>query len=416
MQMNATVEKALLLALASWLGVGCRHATSATLAANQKRMPTTSEYKETRSDIPPQLQPFWAKISQEGEQNRVLNCMEAGLAAMQEGCWRLAEEWLDNALDRIEAIYADRPDAAKARSLWYAEGKKDFKGEPYERVMAYYYRGLLYLRAGDYQNAEACFKSGMLQDARAEEVQYRCDFALMAFLEGWSAQCLGQKDEANEAYREVNSLRQSFVPPDWNHNTLILVETGVSPRKLADGVYHEKLRLFRGKGVEEQFVQLAIDGTETPMMPLEDIAWQAMTRGGRVVEYILKDKAAFKHANERIASVVADVAAAGFVVAPFLQSASVEIQIASGGLAVVSIIEMSIAAKANPHADIRYWRNLPDLVHVHTCRLSTNTPAQIQAHFFDTNRVELIELRKQVPVYYDRQGFGLGWVRARPAW
>ena len=48
--------------------------------------------------------------------------------------------------------------------------------------MAYYYRGVLYLRDGDYENARASFKGGMLQDGFAEEEQNRSDFALLSFL------------------------------------------------------------------------------------------------------------------------------------------------------------------------------------------------------------------------------------------
>ena len=55
------------------------------------------------------------------------------------------------ALDRIEAVYADNAKAEAARSKFTKENAKDFKGEPYERAMAYYYRGLAYLAEGDYR-------------------------------------------------------------------------------------------------------------------------------------------------------------------------------------------------------------------------------------------------------------------------
>ena len=47
------------------------------------------------------------------------------------------------------ALYGPDKDAKKARSLFHEESKKGFIGEPYERVMAYYYRGLLYWRDGE---------------------------------------------------------------------------------------------------------------------------------------------------------------------------------------------------------------------------------------------------------------------------
>ena len=56
-------------------------------------------------------------------------------------------------------------EAARARGLFAAERTKPFIGEPYERVMAYYYRGILYWRDGQPDNARACFRSGQVIDS-----------------------------------------------------------------------------------------------------------------------------------------------------------------------------------------------------------------------------------------------------------
>jgi tetratricopeptide (TPR) repeat protein len=131
-----------------------------------------------------------------------------GIDALQIGHLEIAKKCFDNALNYIEAVFADNEKAKKARSLWYEEGMKDFKGEPYERVMAYYYRGLLYLIDKDYENARACFKAGIIQDAFAEENQNRCDFALLLFLEAYSCLKLGDHQLATAAFD-----RTSLFPP-----------------------------------------------------------------------------------------------------------------------------------------------------------------------------------------------------------
>ena len=364
------------------------------------------------ADKPEVLKPFYRKVLREGKRNAVLNHMEAGLAAMDTGAYCLAAESFDQALSGIEKVYADNERAAKARSLWYEEGMKDFKGEPYERAMAYYYRGLLYLMDADYENARACFKSGVLQDAFAEEEQHRCDFALLIFLEGWASQLLDDTVLAKAAYREVGKLRSEFVPPDPEHNCLVIAGTGNSPRKLADGVGHYELKLFRGKGFAEKAVKIRMDGQWQDMYAIEDIAWQAMTRGGRAIDHILKGQVAFKQKHEKIGSVVGDISANAMVAAPLFENAASDIQGISGALGLVSVAEMAISQSAKPRADTRYWDNLPDAVHVFTCKASASsaTPTVV----FEDGDGNVVA-RKKVALQFDAKGNGVGWVRSRSA-
>ena len=144
------------------------------------------------ADKPKELHPFLTKVVAGEKRNRALNQMRAGLAAMKSGHNDLAAKLFDDALLTIETIYGGDEKAAKARGLFSAEDRKVFRGEPYERAMLYYYRGILYLMQGDYENARASFKSGYLQDTLAEKEKFRGDFALLAFLEGWASQCNGK--------------------------------------------------------------------------------------------------------------------------------------------------------------------------------------------------------------------------------
>ena len=156
---------------------------------------------------PEELKPGFRAILEEGKRNYVLNNMRVGVDALKLGYRDIAKQCFDNALNYIEAVFANNETAKKARSLWYEEGMKDFKGEPYERVMAYYYRGLLYMMDRDYENARSCFKAGIIQDAFAEESQYRCDFALLLFLQGYCSQKLGAYQLATAAFKELRKLR-----------------------------------------------------------------------------------------------------------------------------------------------------------------------------------------------------------------
>lgn len=121
-----------------------------------------SEYVAKPSDVqsfiaskPIPLQPFFKTLFEEGERNAVLNYDRLGLAALENKNFDIADKAFDMAITRIDAIYADNAAAEAARSKFHEEAVKDFKGESYERAMTYYYRGLLYLNSGEYDNARA---------------------------------------------------------------------------------------------------------------------------------------------------------------------------------------------------------------------------------------------------------------------
>jgi hypothetical protein len=116
---------------------------------------------------------FVGRLATDLPGNRVLNQMEIGARAFWRADYATAKPALDDAILRIDSVFSDNANAAKARKLWYDEGSKDFKGEPYERAMVFMYRGLIYLHDADYENARAAFRRGLMQDAFAEEDQNR---------------------------------------------------------------------------------------------------------------------------------------------------------------------------------------------------------------------------------------------------
>ncbi len=294
------------------------------------------------------------------------------------------------------------------------ENMKDFKGEPYERVMAYYYRGLLYLMRGDFENARACFKSGVMQDAFAEEEQNRCDFALLIFLEGWASQCLGDSQLASAAYREVRRLRPDFTPPAWDHNVLMIAETGSSPRKVADGVGHYELKYRRGRGFSEQRVWLRLGQASVKMYPIEDVFWQASTRGGRQVDKILKGQIVFRQTTEQMGAVLTDLSQEAMIASPAFDDHEEDVRNMAAALGIIGAAQMAVAVKVRPRADTRFWHNLPDGVHTYTCK-SDVSASTFTASFMDSSGRRMGGLRKQGRIDFTEDGYGLGWVRSRTA-
>ncbi|WP_211277015.1 hypothetical protein [Tamilnaduibacter salinus] len=276
---SATAVSALLL-------TGC-----ATGPTQYETRQLSADQKDVVASKPTTLQPLYRDLFEEGRRNEVLNLMEIGSAAFHQGYYDIAKVTLDRAILNIESVYADNEAARRARSLWYEEGEKDFKGEPYERSMAYYYRGLLFLREADYGNARASFISGLLQDAFAEEEQDTTDFAGLIYLAGWAARLDGNADLARKHFDEYRQFRPDGPVPDEDDNVLVIAETGTSPRKLADGVGHYQLVYRRGKGFSEERARIEAGEVSQSLFPVEDVYYQASTRGGRTVDArLLKDK------------------------------------------------------------------------------------------------------------------------------
>lgn len=358
------------------------------------------------ADVPSGLAPAFQRLESEGARNAVLNHMEIGARAFELSRFDVAEQHLDSSLNLIESVYGNTEAAAKARSLWYQEGSKDFRGEPYERVMAYYYRGLLYLQQRDYGNARASFEGGMLQDAFAEEEQNRFDFALMAYLSGWASFLEKNEVLQQRSFGELKKLRPDFVGPVAGQDTLLVIETGNSPRKLADGVGHYELVYRRGKFFRETQARVTINGKDVMAYPMEDIFWQASSRGGRAVDRIVKGKAQFRSSNEGVGTVLTSTANTLQVLSPLGSGLG---QVA-GAIGTVGALQLLVASKVQAQADTRYWSSLPDAVHVLTLK---SAPGQtVEVNFLDKDGVVLPELRKTVAL--PEKG-GVVWLRSRNA-
>lgn len=372
----------------------------------------TAKQKEVVADKPAALQPLYRDLFQEGRRNEVLNLMEIGAKAFRTGNDRIARTVLDRAITNIESVYADNEAARKARSLWYEEGEKDFKGEPYERSMVYFYRGLLFLKEADYGNARASFISGLLQDAFAEEEQHTADFASLVFLAGWAARLDGKDKLAQDHFAEFRQLRPDAPIPEDDDNVLVVAETGTSPRKLADGVGHYELVYRRGKGFSEQRARIHVDGDPKKLFPVEDVFYQASTRGGRTVDRIIEGHVKFKKSAEKVGSNLTAVSDSN-VLAGAAAASGGAVAAGAGLITAIGVASQGISARSKTRADTRYWHRLPDTVHVQTLRLTEDTGG-LRVDFLDDNNKVLPGLTERAKVHFDQQGNGLVFASSRP--
>jgi len=393
------------------VGAGVAALFAATLAAAPPPAPVPEPIDI--GDVPPQLHDALLRVANEPPSSFVLNHLRAGVIALELGLKDRAAQSLDIALNGITAIYADSQQAAKARSLWHEEGSKDFKGEPYERWMAFYYRGVVDMMDGDWDNARADFKAGLLQDAFAEEEQNRADVAVLLYLQGWCSQMVGDMVTAREAYDEAKKLRPDLVIPDPGANVLVLAETGYGPRKLGDGVGNYELVYRRGKRFTETRAYMQRSGQWLPLYPIEDVFWQATTRGGRPVDRIIQGKVAFKQNTEAVGSVLTGLASEAMVLQPLTYSKSLDDKAAVVGL--IGVAALALSSNTKPAADVRYWESLPDAIHVATLTADAKQLGSVPFTFIDANNAEVPGLAQTRTVVADQRGRGLLWVRSRYA-
>jgi hypothetical protein len=299
-------------------------------------------------------------------------------AALRRGQTDEAKAKLDDALARSAAALAPGSEAAKSRKLFGREETKPFAGEPYERIMGNYYRGLLYWRDGESDNARALFRSGLFIDSDTENKSYAGDWVLLDYLDGLVSKKLGGDGSDALARARASALAQGrATPPDYDAsaNVLIFTEYGPGPKKYASGEYGELLKFI----VDDSPVasaRLTVDGREISLPPYDDISWQATTRGGRVMDHILGNKAVFKQRSDTFGDVALIGALGTASYGRSRDSANVAL-----GLAAIGVLSKITSAATQTEADVRSWNNLPRYLSFGAVRLPPGDyPATLTFH------------------------------------
>jgi hypothetical protein len=285
--------------------------------------------------------------------DRVLWEYRLAAAAMRQGKFDLAKRNLDDALLTLGGIYGKDADAKKARSYFHAEAKKTFIGEPYERSMAYIYRGILYWMDGEPDNARACFRSAEFEDSDAEKRQYAGDWVMPDYLDGFITAQLG--GDGSDAFKRAQAAAKGVKLPPYNTkaNTIFFIEFGPGPTKYATGEYKEELR-FHTATSPVASAELKVGSLQIPIAPTDDVTFQATTRGGRVMDHVLGNKAVFKSTTDT----VGNMALIGGL-ATAAASDNRTAQEVGLGIALAGLVSKVVSAATVPTADTRSWDNLP---------------------------------------------------------
>jgi len=312
-------------------------------------------------------------------------------AAMRQGKFDVAKQNLDEALTTLQGIYGPDPNAKKARGYFHAEAKKTFIGEPYERSMAYVYRGILYWMDGKPDNARACFRSAELEDSDTENHAYAGDWVLPDYLDGLASTKLG--GDGSDAFNRAEKSAKGVKLPPYNPkaNALLFFEFGPGPAKYSTGEYGEELR-FHVVPSPVISAEFKVDAHVYPVAPADDVGFQANTRGGRVMDHILGNKAVFKKSTD----VIGNVALIGGLSTAALSDNRTAQQVGLG-VALAGLISKGISAATTPQADTRSWDNLPRYISFANLELA---PGQhvITVDFRNGNGAVLSNLTKTLTV------------------
>jgi tetratricopeptide (TPR) repeat protein len=282
--------------------------------------------------------------------DKVLWQYRTALAAMRAGKYDLAKRYFDDALARLSNIYGPDPSARQARSYFQAEARKTFIGEPYERVMAYFYRGILYWMEGEPDNARACFRSAQLMDSDTENKTYAADYVLLDYLDGYITARLG--GDGTDAMKRAETSARMWKPPRFstNANVLVFVDYGPGPTKFATGEFGEQLR-FAGGASPVRSARVKINEVTGKAVPYDDLYFQATTRGGRVMDHVLANKAVFKSATDAFGNAA--------VIGGAVLASGRDTQAAGLAMLGAGLISKLLSAGTTPAADTRAWDNLP---------------------------------------------------------
>lgn len=326
--------------------------------------------------------------------DRVLWQYRTAAAAMRQGDYGLARQMLDDALTTIQGTYGPDKSARKARGYFSGEAKKTFIGEPYERSMAYIYRGILYWMEGEPDNARACFRSAQLEDSDTENHHYAGDWVLPEYLDGLATAKLG--GDGSDAYkRAVAAARGVTLPPYRPEaNVLLFIEFGPGPTKFATGEYAQELR-FRVNTSKVRSARFKVAKLDIPVAPTDDLAYQATTRGGRVMDHILGNKAVFKSTT----SAVGDVALVGGLGTALISHDRTTQQVGLG-IALAGLLSKGLSAATTPAADVRAWDNLPQYLSFASFSLPPGQHA-LAVEFLDEAGQAIPNLTKQVNLTID---------------
>ncbi len=323
------------------------------------------------------IQDGYIRIEQGDPEDKILWQYSTALELLRLGRIDEAAELLDEALLSQEALAIDGGKKARqAQRVFYPESTKVYIGEPYERAMAWFYRGIIYWIQGEPDNARACFKSAQLMDSSSEGEKFKADYVILDYLIGMINKQLSGSDDEFFRFAEENSKLDYFPKPIDSPNIIFVLEFGKAPIKYRGGEYGQLLKIRKGSSKSESSLLQINEEEKILIGPMDDLAFQAQTRGGRYMDHVLGRKAVFKQTTDTLGDAA--------IIGGAIMAAESDHTNTGLAIAAVGVLSKIISAASNPEADTRTWKNLPQFLSLYTAKL---TPGNYEAvvQFLDEN-------------------------------
>lgn len=203
---------------------------------------------------------------------------------------------------------------------------------------------------------------------------------------------LSDKRQENNCKIEFSCLQDLINP---NNNVLLCFEMGRGPLKYQIGQYGE-IAVFTLKSYKAKKISLLIDNKykleENKFMKNNDTIYQALTRGGRMMDCILKGKAQFKQATAQLSYTFSQMSQQMTNQAnqmaranPYADNSGAY---AAAGVFALFSLAMAIGSEmANPSADARHWSLLPAELQIIPLKLSPGEHHVIVSVYDDSGNI-----------------------------
>jgi hypothetical protein len=251
--------------------------------------------------------------------------------------------------------------------------------------------------AGEPDNARACYRSAQLMDSSSDDQEFTSDYALLDYLDGLVTARLG--GDGSDALKRAQKVARLNVAPEFQprHNVLLFAESGKGPTKYATGDYHEELRFHSGSS-QTSSIKITSGTNAVVLRPWDDLSFQATTRGGRVMDHVLANKAVFKSATD----VGGTAAIIGGAIMANQRNQNSAVDEIGAGLIVAGVLSKIISASTTPAADTRTWDNLPQLLYFGSMFLPSGEHS-LQAEFLDSQGRSIAGLTRNFSVQLTNQ-------------